>query len=524
MTASTHTSEPEPLRLAGVRLAEAGASRSAPVDLEIVGGRVASIGPATGAAPPGPRRIDGAGTWAIPGFVDPHVHLVMAARALAETDLTHVDGRSAFEAAIAAAAAAPERRTDGWIIARGWDESRWDGTMPDAGWLAAAGDRPALAWRMDIHAAVLNEPALARCDLREPVPGGTIVRGDDGRPTGLLLEAAAWERAIPVLPVPTPAEDRAAVAAAVEHAHARGIVALGSMEELDGLEHVLVPMATDGSLGILVRAMVIDDAPDIPVARIRAIPSTSDLRVIALKAFADGTLGSRTARFLEPYADAPDESGLWTGRARDGGLVPWASQVARAGFGVAIHAIGDAAVRAGLDALDAVHAIDPSLLRRLEHAQHVDDQDFGRFRGIFASMQPGHRIGDRATMDDRIGAARAKRAFPYRSLQTAGARLAFGSDWPVIDCDPLDAIASAVAGVTRGSPRPDGEEIAVETALAAHAAGAWASIDEPERGCITPGSPADLVLLDRDPYALDWSRERPRIVAVMAGGRVVHEA
>jgi len=523
------STELPPLTITGPRI-PTGLAGGAPVDVHVAGGRIAAITPA-GTRPPEGRVLDAAGTWLGPGFVDAHVHLVMAGLGLRQRDLSAVDSRASFEAAIAAEAARLRDEGAGpdvWLLARGWDESRWDGARPTADWLAAAGSRPAAAWRMDIHAVAINRAGLARLDLREPVAGGTIVRDAAGEPTGLLLEAAAWERLIPALPPPTAGQEQAATRAAVAHAHARGLVAVGSMEYLDVIERALVPLAEESTLCL--RLLALDRELPLDLERMRAVPASALLRLFAAKAFVDGTLGSRTARMREPYADADadadgdgaDPRGLLVERALDGTLDAWARSAAGGGFAIAIHAIGDAAVRRALDAADAAEPAGRPL--RIEHAQHVHPSDLPRFAGRFASVQPGHRIADRSVMDARLGPGRAEAAFPLAELAAAGARLAFGSDWPVIDCDPMDAIAAAVAGVVREGPRPDGHEIPVTTALEAHTTGAWASIDEPGRGRLEPGAVADLVLLDRDPLTVVWAHERPAVRLTVAGGRVVFEA
>ena len=527
--------DPTPMTIAGPRpwttLSDAAA---AAVDVFVEAGRITAITPAGLRSPVG-RVVDAAGTWIGPGFVDPHVHLVMAGLGLRQLDLSAANSRAAFAAAIATEA----RRLDGadpagrqWLLARGWDESRWGGERPTAAWLDAAGDRPAAAWRMDIHAVLVNDAALARLDLREPVPGGTIVRDAAGRPTGLLLEAAAWERVMPALPEPTAAAEREAVRLAMAHAHTRGLVAVGSMEYLDVFQRALVPLAEE--LTLLVRGLALDRELPLDIRRMRAMPRHPMVRLFAAKCFVDGTLGSRTARMLEPYrdadaADVTDDRGLLVERALDGTLEAWAGQAAAAGLGIAMHAIGDEAVRLALDAADAaddaaaaVPDIAPPIIR-IEHAQHVDASDRPRFAGRFASMQPAHRVGYHAVMRQRVGQERADAAFDFAVLAAAGARLAFGSDWPVIDCDPMEAIAAAVAGITRDGPRPSGREIPVAAAIDAHTRAAWEAIDEPGRGGLATGTAADLVLLDADPGVCDWTRTRPRVLATVASGRLVHE-
>jgi len=246
------------------------------------------------------------------------------------------------------------------------------------------------------------------------------------------------------------------------------------------------------------------------------------VEVIGCKAFADGTLGSRTARMKSPYADAPGRSGLLLEHAAAGTLERWARDVAAAGLQPAIHAIGDEAVRTAALALAGV---DRRLRPRIEHVQQIDPDDLPRLDGITASMQPLHRAGDGRIALARLGPDRMAGFFAFRSLLDRAGGLAFGSDWPVVTCDPWPAIAAAVtARVEDGRHLVPGERLTPAEALAAYTEGSSRMLGLDRAGRIAPGLDADLVIVDRDPLRCDWSFGLPRVRWTIAGGRIVHDA
>lgn len=515
--------------------------------------RVRLEGPRIGAVDGRGREVGGSPTRAfdlrdfhvIPAFVDAHVHLVMAGLSLRQLDLSDVTGRRSFEQAIAKAAArlAAESSAEGaWLEAWGWSAERWaseGGAAPDRSWLAAAGNRPAIAWRMDRHACVLNDAALRIVESAHAglpaLPGGEVARDAEGRPTGLFVEANAWKQVMPLVPPADPRRRRLAVREAAAHLFRRGVAAVGSMEYASEIRESLIPVAADGAdpLRLRIAATILDRSwpvdPALGTALTRELEdagAAETLRVIGFKAFADGTLGLRTARMLEDYADRPGDRGMLVELALEGHLDAWAERVWNAGFSPSIHAIGDEAFRRSLDAFEKLpaHGGPPRIPPRIEHGQTVHIDDLPRVRGRTLSMQPLHRVEDARPFERAMGRGRLDRFFRFRSLLDHGATLAFGSDWPIVEPDAIAAMRSAITGrIADGSVFHDSETITPREALAAHTRQAARCVGFDDAGTIAPGRRADLVVLDRDPLACDWHREPPQVVATIVGGAPVFD-
>jgi len=499
---------PRTTTLVEARIWTADPRRPHATSLTIDGDAIVAIdGPARG------EVIALGGRWVGPAFIDSHLHLTLGAATLAQCDLGGSRDRGEFEARIARHAARLERAGDpnAWLVAFGWNEADWKGDAPTRAWLRAAGARPAVAWRMDQHACVLNDAALARIDL-SPIEGGEIEAE-----RGILREQAAWKRVTPAIPEPSAEAKHANLARATAYLHALGIGSVGSMEYLRDLREVFVP-ARD-ALSLRVHATVLDR--DWPLGAPPELPRASSpfLRIIGMKSFADGTLGSRTAWMLEPYADRPETFGLAMEHLARGELAAWMRDVQRLGLSPSVHAIGDRAARGVIDALDEV-ADAPA--PRLEHAQTIAREDLARMAGRFASMQPLHKADDARLAPARLGPQRLGRFFPFRSLLERGARLAFGSDWPIVSPDPRLGIRAAVTGLDLdGRPFATAESIPVEAALEAYTRTAAEMLGLPG-GMLREGRAADLVVLDRSPFEVEWTRELPDIVATVVGGRTVH--
>lgn len=515
---------PASFRLEGARAWTADPSRPWADSVEVRDGRVSAVGGTASADLPVvdlPR-----GSVVIPGLIDGHLHLSLGAQTLAQLDLSGVRSRAEFEQAISDAARrlGPGR----WLRAFGWHEAGWGGERPTKDWLRGAGAVPCVAYRMDQHACVVNDPVLALF-AGEPCPaGGEVVRDRSGEPTGLLLEQAAWQLVNPRLPEP-PAEDRrTALLAAMRHCNAFGITAVGSMEYGRDLREVHAHLRAHArdAFTVRVRATILDREWPVDLAWGRAFDGDDLLGIVGWKSFADGTLGSRTARMLAPYADDAATRGMLVEfaehDARHGStrLREWARAVLAAGFSPAVHAIGDAALRA---ALDAIAPEDPARVARYEHCQTLDDADLPRMAGRIASMQPLHKADDARIAPARLGEARMGSFFRFRDLERAGARLAFGSDWPIVSCDPMLGVRAAVTGLDLdGRPCRTDQNLTVEEALRAYTAGAADALRAPGIGRIAPGAHADLCVLADDPFACDWARLLPRVAATVLGGRVVH--
>jgi predicted amidohydrolase YtcJ len=255
------------------------------------------------------------------------------------------------------------------------------------------------------------------------------------------------------------------------------------------------------------------------------------VRIGGLKGFVDGSLGSHTAAFLQPFSDSPRDSGLLVNTEHD--LYSWTSGADRAGLQVMVHAIGDRAIRMQLGIFERVERENGNRDRRfrIEHAQHIAPADIPRFTslGVIASMQPYHAIDDGRWADRVIGAERARTTYAFRSLRDAGARLAFGSDWFVAPPTPLEGIYAAATRRTLDDRNPDGwvpeQKITVEDALRAYTiGGAYASFDEGDKGSLERGKLADFVLIDHDltRVAPETIRDA-KVTMTVVGGRIVFD-
>jgi predicted amidohydrolase YtcJ len=384
--------------------------------------------------------------------------------------------------------------------------------------------------------ALANSAALREAGIDgtvADVSGGEIVRDERDEPTGLLKDNAMSLVAARV-PPPTDAMTDRALETAMRHVAAQGVTTIhnmGSWEDLDGLArawragrlatrvYAAVPLATWARLRDAIAAKTYG-----PDGR-----GDAWLRVGALKGFVDGSLGSHTAAFHEPFSDEPGDRGLFVNTAED--LYAWASGADKAGLHVIVHAIGDRANTTLLDLFERVARENGPRDRRfrIEHAQHLAPADIPRFRalGVIASMQPYHAIDDGRWAERVIGPVRIRTTYAFRSLLDAGATVAFGSDWFVAPPTPLEGIYAAVTRRTLDDRHPEGwvpeQRITVEEALTAYTrAAAFASFEEGTKGIVAPGLLADLAVIDRDLRAIPAAEIRSaRIVRTILGGRTV---
>lgn len=492
-------------------------------------GRIIGIEPEDGSPVDG-LAVDGAGGTVLPGFVDAHVHLTLAARAMGQVDLVRCRDRADFERRLAAAAETlPPDGPDSWLVAHGWLETDWGGELPDASWLVECGDRPVVCHKHDHHSVLVNEVVLGLLGDADCPPGGTIVRDAGGRPTGLLLESAAWHLVNPIVPTPSIAVRRSTMIAATRHLASLGITHVGSMEYAEDVIEVLDGIRDDLAVGVAVTMLDRELPIDSTLARLEALDRDHRVRLIGCKAFLDGTLGSRTAAMLADYADRPGERGMLVELAERGQLMDWIEFVVNRGWSPSMHAIGDAAARLALDACDHAERVArdgglPEPRLRVEHCQTVDPADVPRFAPAnrHASMQPTHMLDDGITVERSLGPARFDAFFPFRAIHDAGGTLSFGSDWPIETPDPIEGIRVAVTGKDRsGRMVPGQRTVDVETAIQAYTTNAREMLGLPAVG-IEVGAPADLVVLDRDPLATDWHATVPAVRLTVGGGRVRH--
>lgn len=470
------------------------------------------------------ERIDLDGRTVVPGFVDAHVHFLDWALAQDRVQLGADDGPAAVLEAVARRAA---DRPDGWILGSGWHEDAFDGPPTAVLLDGATGDRPAALWAHDRHSLWLNTAALRLHGDPGEVPGGVVVRDAGGRPAGILRERAAWSVR---LPEPTDEEKVEAAARAQAIALARGVTAVHDMGTLDAAGSFTgfnVWQRLHRERRLRLRVDYAQRATHLAGTRATGIESGFGdelLRVGPVKAFLDGTLGSRTAAMLEPFADGGRGVDLLSAEEFEE-VVRLASE---GSLRVAVHAIGDRANRTALDVFERTRPLwhGRGLVPRIEHAQLVHPEDIPRFGrlGVAASVQPTHLLSDAATADAAWG-ERCRGAFAWRSLEGAGALLAFGSDAPIEDIDPLLAIHAAV---NRARPGAAGwrsaEAVDVASALRATSVGPAVLAGRQRRlGTLTKGMTADLVVLEGDPFACaPGELASIRVVATMVGGRWVH--
>jgi hypothetical protein len=476
------------------------------------------------------------GRRVVPGFIDSHLHFLSGGDELLGADLRSARNVEEFAARLGAIAA--KLPPGAWITSGTWDHENWPGgELPRREALDRhTPQHPVLVSRLDGHMAVANSLALRTAgvtrDTPDP-PGGLIVRDPrSGEPTGVLKDAA---EALVARHVPAwSAQQRIERArAALAHARSLGVTTVhdmpGSLADVEAYRE----LRRRGELTARVRLYT----PITALAERRALAASLDpndllLRLAGVKGFADGSLGSSTALFFEPYDDAPANSGLaLADLSPGGGLQRLTEDCARSGIQVAVHGIGDKAIRSLLDIYERAGGSDCSRFRfRIEHAQHIHPDDLGRFArlGVIASMQPAHAIDDGRWAQKRIGIERCRTTYAFRSLLDRGARLAFGTDWPVAPLSPLLAIYAAVTRRTTDGANPDGwiaeEKISVAEALRAYTlGGAYAGRDEEHLGSIEAGKLADLAVLSADPFAVRPEEIQDiRVELTVVDGQVVY--
>jgi predicted amidohydrolase YtcJ len=511
---------PARVRLTGARFWTADPMNPWASSVDIADGRITAVD-----APPRPDvpTITLPATAVVtPGLIDAHIHLSLGGQTLAQLDLSAVHSRAEFEVRITEAARTlpPER----WLRAFGWNESHWGGERPTRAWLRGAGNTPCVAYRMDQHACVVNDAVLALIG-NDPCPaGGEIVRDSTGNATGLLLEQAAWQLVNPRVPTPPVEDRRAALLAAFRHCNTFGITTVGSMEYESDLRETHEYLRTHARAACTVRviATILDRTWPVDFAWGRAFAHDELLTIVGWKSFIDGTLGSRTARMLLPYSDDVHNRGMLVEFAahHPDRLRAWARTVIAHGFSPSVHVIGDEALRI---ALDAIAPEDHARVARFEHCQTMDDAELARMHGRIASMQPLHKADDARGAPARLGDDRMHTFFRFRDLLTTGARLAFGSDWPIVSCDPRLGIRAAVTGLgLDGAPCRTDQNLTVEESLRAYTSGAADALRAPALGRIAPGCHADFCVFTDDPFACHWADTLPRIMATIAAGTPVY--
>ena len=455
-------------------------------------------------------RIDLNGRRVVPGLMDAHTHFIDGGFELASVALRDAETPVEFSRRIAEFAA---DHAGEWVLGGTWDHELWGGELPRRDWIdSLTPGTPVFVTRLDGHMSLANSVALDLAGITAETPdppGGTIVRYADGRPTGILKDAAQPLMS-GAIPDRTEAELDRALRAAAQHAVSRGVTMIADMGTWDGLEtyrraraknvlpvrvYSVVPLATRERLASYV-----------------AKHGRGDERLFwgGLKGFVDGPLASTTAWFYDPYADEPETAGLMVTDTAELRAAILAAD--RDGFHLIVHAIGDLANDWLLDVYAEARAEHGGRDRRfrIEHAQHLSRSAISRFgpEGVIASMQPYHAIDDGRWAGKRIGPERLKTTYAFRDLLEAAAPVAFGSDWTVAPLDPILGIYAAVTRRTIDGANPGGwvpeQMISVEQALIAYtSAVAHACYLEDRLGTIETGNYADLVVLSDDIFTID---------------------
>jgi predicted amidohydrolase YtcJ len=463
-----------------------------------------------------PEVVDLGGRCVVPGFTDAHVHFLQWSLARRQVRLEGT--RSLDEAVARVAAAVGETAPGRWIRGTGWRSGEWQPSVePTKDALdAVTGDTPAALMAKDGHSLWLNSAALAAANGNLQVPGGVVELDDGGEPTGVLREESAWEFRRRFVFATIPDDERLdAMRAGIRLAVSRGVTSLHDKDGWLGDLRLFQRLREERALDVRVWQSLPHDFLDaLEPLDFRAGLGDEWLRAGYLKAFMDGTLGSRTARML-------DGSGVEiTSRAE---LEEIVRRAARIGWPVAVHAIGDRANRDALDAFEATRDewAASGLRPRIEHAQCLAPEDLPRFAqlGVAASVQFSHAPSDR-DLADRYWAGKTDRAYTFRSLWESGAVVANGSDAPIEELDPLAGIRAGVLRTIDERPAWHPEQaLTVDQALEATClTPAWLCGDERRRGRLLPGFLADLVVLSTDPVEDLAGCE---VVATMAGGRWV---
>ena len=484
------------------------------------------------------RVIDAGGQRLLPGFNDSHVHFVDGGLALDQVQLN--DATSAEEFAQRIGERARRTPKGEWVSGGDWDETKWTpARMPTKELIDPLTlDIPVFVMRYDGHMALANSTTLRLAGITAKTPdppGGVIVRDTQGNPTGALKDAA-MDYVDKIAPPLSHDQRVQAVKRALAHAASLGVTSVQHMNPEYADIAVYDELLQRGELTARIYAApLIPSVDDQVKIGIRHAFGGPFLRIGALKAYADGSLGSSTAYFFEPFLNQPNNHGLLSDEMHPVSLMRDRMMRAdAAGLQLCTHAIGDQGISMILDIYsEIVKAHGESDRRfRIEHAQHMAAKDFDRFTQlhVIASVQPYHAIDDGRWAEERIGHDRASRTYAFRTFLDHGVRLAFGTDWEVAPLNPMLGLYAAVTRATLDGKNPNGwfpqQKLTLPEAIEAYTMGsAYAEFQENEKGSITVGKLADMVLLSGDIFAIDPAKIRDvKVKITIVGGKIVWDA
>jgi predicted amidohydrolase YtcJ len=485
------------------------------------------------------RVIDAGGKLVLPGFNDAHCHFISGGQQLDAVDLNDATSAAEFTRRIGERAKLTPKGE--WILAGNWDETKWTpADLPTKELIdPITGNVPVFVSRYDGHMGLANSVALRIAGITAQTPdppGGVIVRDAKGNPTGGLKDAAQdlMSKVIP----PLSAEQRVHLAErALAHAASVGVTSCQNMDNGDNQTYsdlaAFSGLQEQGKLTMrLYVAPSIIDWDDQAKIGVRRAFGTPFLRIGALKGYADGSLGAQTAYFFEPFVDTPGNRGLLTAEMQPpSAMRERMLRADAAGLQLCTHAIGDQGISITLDFYADIvkeHGLADRRFR-IEHAQHMAAKDFDRFAklGVIASMQPYHAIDDGRWAEGRIGHDRASRTYAFRTFLDHGVRLAFGSDWPVAPLNPMLGLYAAVTRATLDGKNPGGwfpeQKLTVAEAVQAYTMGsAHAEFQEHEKGSISVGKLADMVIISDDIFTIEPAKIRDvKVLKTFVAGKLV---
>lgn len=510
--------------------------RGRPGAVAIAGDKILAVGDSADIARyvgPKTRVLEASGGLIMPGFADGHTHFVDGGFQLASINLRDANTPQEFVRRLKEYAA--HVKPGEWILGGDWDHTLWRGApLPRHDWIdSVTPNNPVFIGRLDGHMALANAAAMRAAKVtsatRVPV-GGEMPRDARGEPTGIFKDNA--EGLIDAaIPAPSAEQEDSAVARALAYAASLGVTATGNMSASWANLAAYKRMERAGRMTARVILYIPIDQWHAVADSVRNGAGDDWVRIGGVKGYMDGSAGSRTAFFFEPFSDSAGYYGLM--RQPEADMRAWVGAADSAGLQIAVHAIGDRANAIILAIYDSVtHAHGARDRRfRVEHAQHLRPQEIPLFgpRRVVPSMQPYHAIDDGRWVEQRIGPMRIKTTYAFRTLLDTEAPLAFGSDWTVAPLDPMLGVYAAVTRRTLDDKNPGGwvpeQKISVGEALRAYTYGnAWATFNEQKWGTLAPGRFADVVVLDRDPFAVQpesLGTIKPRFTIV--GGKVVYQ-
>jgi predicted amidohydrolase YtcJ len=483
---------------------------------------------------PSAETVQLKGKFVMPGFNDAHVHLGSAGADMLSVRLNGVASIEELEKRVADAVA--QHKEGEWITGSGWDHTLWaDKKFPNKQELdAVAPKNPVFLTHVSGHVAVANTLALLHGEIQKDTPnppGGMIERDADGAATGMLEEDSAMSLVSARIPDLLADQRRRGLQMVLADAAKNGVTSAQDFSDWSDFL-VYVQLKEEGKLTLRITEWLPFLLPTNELLNMRAQGGTTDpwLRTGALKGFTDGALGSRTAAMLVPYSDDPSTSGILANDPDK--LRAMAIERDKAGFQLNFHAIGDRANRVALDIFEAVAKANGPRDRRdrVEHAQVLAPEDLPRFAQlkVIASMQPSHETTDMRWAGSRVGPDRSKGAYAWASLEKSGARLAFGTDYPVEPINPLRGLYACVTrelpdGGPAGGWQPQ-EKISLDDCIRAYTSGsAYAQFEEGKKGELKAGEFADFIVLSDDLTKIPPQQfTKTTVLLTVVGGRTVY--